>query len=84
MERHEPNSPEEARQLKKILWWIVGSIVVAFLIFGVFLNPDPLTVPDRKRYSLEGDEIQSNGLTVEQELEIASHCNEKPNAWDCR
>ena len=29
-------------------------------------------------------EIQDNGLTAEQELEIRLHCAEKPQAWDCR
>lgn len=42
------------------------------------------SVQNSKNYTLDGEEIQDNGLTASQEMEIIDHCNERPNAWDCK
>ena len=71
---------------QEIKYGLYGLLFVAILMIAIISASKSSSghhAPE-KRYTLGGDEIQENGLTRSQELEIVSHCNEKPNAWDCR
>ncbi|PIX65347.1 MAG: hypothetical protein COZ43_09535 [Sphingomonadales bacterium CG_4_10_14_3_um_filter_58_15] len=67
---------------------LLGALIIIVVILLIKANQDDQSrsssVQNNQRYTLDGEEIQDNGLTVSQEMEIINHCNERPNAWDCR
>ena len=51
---------------------------------GIISQSNPERSERKARYTMSGERIQANGLTVDQEVKIKMHCAEKPQAWDCR
>lgn len=60
-------------------------VVLLIILAASFAIANYLKSDERgPEYTPDGDLIQENGLTQEQELEIRFHCAEKPHAWDCQ